>query len=159
KAGNASLIGEYGFEDVINLASNGAPDGKLEPALPVPPGSGRTPQSPEDVNGNGLLDTYGAKGVGDAFGSVYGADTAANPPNPFKDRIASCYTIARKNRVTGARHVLKLVDGGMPATAPLQSNLPTRPDNNGGGFTVGSENPVYIQADYNSSSSDPTWNN
>jgi hypothetical protein len=157
KAGNASLIGEYGFEDVINLANNGVPDGKLEAALPVPAGSGRTAQSPEDVNNNGVLDTYGVKGVGDAFGLAYGADTAANPPNPFKTRIASCYTIARKNRVTGARHVLKLVNGGMPNTAPLQSNLPTRPDNNAGGFTVGSENPVYLQGDYNSSSLDTAW--
>jgi hypothetical protein len=158
-AGANELAGEYGFEDTINLTNNGVPDGKLEPAPPVPPNSGRNAQSPEDVNNNGGLDIYGVKGVGDAFGTTYATDTdSTNPPNPYKHRIASCYTIARKNRVTGARHVLKLVDGGMPNTAPLQSNLPTKPDNTGG-FTVGSENPVYIQGDYNSSASDPMWNN
>jgi len=154
-----ALLGEYGFEDTINLANNGSPDGKLETAMPVPPKSGRTAQSPEDVNDNGTLETYGVKGVGDGFGSTYATDTdSTNPPDPFKDRIPNCYTTARKNRVTGARHVLKLVDGGMPNTATLQSNLPTRGDNNGGGFTVGSENPVFIQGDYNTSASDPMWN-
>jgi len=52
--------------------------------------------------------------------------------------------------VTGARHILKLVDGTL-------GNLPTRGDNNAGGFTVTSENPVYIQADYNTNSTDKTW--
>jgi hypothetical protein len=154
----STQAGEYGFEDTINLANNGVPDGKLEPAMPVPTGSGKTAYSPEDVNESGALDNYGVKGVGDAFGSTYANDTdTASPPNPYKDRIANCFTTARKNRVTGARHVLKLIDGGMPSTSPLQSNLPSRPDNNGGGFTVGSENPVYIQGDYNTSASDPMW--
>ena len=56
----------------------------------------------------------------------------------------------KKNWISGARHVLKLVDGSL-------GNVPVRADNGKGGFTVGSENPVYIQGDYNSSVADPTW--
>src|SRR5207237_9003917 len=51
--------------------------------------------------------------------------------------------------VTSARHVLKLVDG-------TRGNLPTRSDGKGG-FTVGSETPVYIQGDYNASAADNAW--
>jgi hypothetical protein len=37
-------------------------------------------------------------------------------------------------------------------------NVPTKPDGTGG-FTVGSENPVYVAGDYNSSAADPMWLN
>lgn len=63
--------------------------------------------------------------------------------------MTSCVKTGRKNRVTGARHVLKLVDGGL-------GNLPTQPAGTGG-FTVASENPVYIQGNYNTNSTDTTW--
>jgi hypothetical protein len=58
------------------------------------------------------------------------------------------------NAVTGARHVLKLVAAGGNAAG---SYLPVRADNNQGGFTVASENPVYVQGNYNSSAADPLW--
>jgi hypothetical protein len=57
--------------------------------------------------------------------------------------------------VTGARHVLKLVAAG--GNAAGTSYLPVRADNNQGGFTVASENPVYVQGNYNSSAADPLW--
>jgi hypothetical protein len=137
------IVGEYGFEDVINTPSgtSGKPDGTLETPTTV---SGVS-RSPEDVDNNGRLDKYGATNVGNGFG----INTNTVPPDPFTTRIANCYTTGRKNRVTGARHVLKLVDGSL-------GNLPTKPDGTGG-FTVASENPVYVQGDYNSSSADPTW--
>ncbi len=125
-------IGEYGFEDVVNSGSSaGTPDGALEPPVNA---------SPEDVNGNAVLDTYGAIDVGDGFG----VNTATTPRNPYQQ--VNCTTVGRANRVTGARHVLKLVDGTL-------GNLPTRLDNPTppGGFTVASENPVYVQGDYNAS--------
>jgi hypothetical protein len=59
--------------------------------------------------------------------------------------------VAQANWVSGARHVLKLVDGGL-------GNLPIRPDNGLGGFTVGSENPVYVYGNYNTNAGDPIWN-
>jgi len=151
-AGNPNLIGEYGFEDVINVPSGaaGTPDGALEA---IPPGKTR---SPEDVNANGVLDTYGVKHVGDAFGAAIAAATnAAVRPNPYSPRIANCFTVGRKNRVTGARHVLKLVNGTL-------GNVPTMPvavNGSMGGFTVASENPVYIQGNYNTNAADATWTN
>lgn len=142
----SKLQGEYGFEDVINSASNnGTPDGAPEAAVTIK----NKPQSPEDVNSNGRFDNYGAKDVGDGFG----VNTNTATPDPFSTRI-DCFTRGRKNRVTGARHALKLVDGSL-------GNVPVRllPNTDGtlGGFTVASENPVYIQGDYNSNAGDPSW--
>ena len=77
---------------------------------------------------------------------------AADNPYLTTGRISSCW-IAQNNWVSGARHVLKLVDGTL-------GNLPVRPDlasPNWGGFTVGSENPVYVYGDYNSNPADTIW--
>jgi hypothetical protein len=81
--------------------------------------------------------------VPDPFGTAAGA------------RIRSCSTIARKNWVSGARHVLRLVDGSL-------GNLPLSPTGtlaDPGGFSVASENPVYILGPYNSAPppTDTTW--
>lgn len=152
--------GEYGFEDTVNYAAGSPfkPNGSLEPV-------NYDGVSPEDVNGNLALDNYGVKGVGDAFGPATTTDTdVTNPPTPYAqtggtaERIPLA-TIGHANRVTGARHVLKLVDGSL-------GHLPTMPPASGcsyivpltgapnptgcGGFTVASENPVYILGNYNS---------
>jgi len=156
------LKGDYGFEDVINTPSNaaGTPDGTPEPVVNLKGGL----QSPEDTNQNGRLDKYGATnlalGFGPDTGATYFSQVVATPsaPNPYV-RV-SCLNTARKNWVSGARHVLKLVDGQWSAAQPrLPVRLVSNTDGTLGGFTVGSENPVYIQGDYNSSSADPMWTN
>jgi len=173
--------GEFGYEDTVNYANAGnnfAPDGKLDPV-------NYNGVSDEDVNGNLQLDNYGVKYTGDAYGTATTADTdTAGIPTPYAvgHRIPT-FTIGRANRVTGARHVLKLVDGSL-------GYVPTMPPGNAinscayvnattgaaqptgcGGFTVASENPVYIQGNYNSNcpaagsntctpgnpNYDPTW--
>lgn len=143
--------GDSGLEDSINTnTATGTPNGALENPAP-----GKT-FSPEDVNLNARLDNWGGVNVGDGFN----VNTATANPDPYglaAGRIANCYNIGAKNRVSGARHVLKLVDGGM--SAAVVSYLPRRWDTGKGGFTVGSENPVYIQGNYNSSVNDPTWAN
>ena len=122
--------GEYGFEDVINSASpTGTPDGVMEAS--------------EDVDQNGTVERWGAADVGN--GQRVGTNN-----NPYVN--VNCSTRGRQNIVTGARHVLKLVDGGL-------GNVPVRPDTGLGGFTVASENPVYVQGNYNSDNTDPFWNN
>jgi type II secretory pathway pseudopilin PulG len=122
--------GEYGFEDVINSASaTGTPDNVMEAA--------------EDVDLNLILDRWGAANVGNGLQQL-------TVNNPYAN--VNCSLRGRQNIVTGARHVLKLVDGGL-------GNLPVRPDNAQGGFTVASENPVYIQGNYNSDNTDPFWGN
>ncbi len=148
-----SQWGEYGFEDTVNfanLANNLKPDGKLDPV-------NYNGLSPEDVNSNTVLDTYGVFGVGDAWGPQTTTDTDATaPPTPYAQTAGhriNLATFGLANRVTGARHVLKLVDGSL-------GNLPTMPPASlcvqsaanptaCGGFTVASENPVYIQGNYN----------
>lgn len=176
------INGESGLEDVVNSGQNltsTTPDGALEPRTYYN-------YSPEDVDQNGFLDNWGEKNIGYGFG----INTNTNPLNSYK-RInvanvgansvdcASYNTntlalltgntdqIGMANAVTGARHVLKLVDGGMNS-ATLAGTLPVMPAASGctqsaanptgcGGFTVASENPVYIQGNYNTTSTDPFW--
>jgi hypothetical protein len=60
--------------------------------------------------------------------------------------LQSCSNVGRKNRVTGARHALRLVNGTL-------GNLPAAPGTATayltGGFSVASENPVYVLGEYN----------
>jgi len=142
--------GESGLEDVVNSGSAvGTPNGVLEPRA-------NYTYSPEDVDVNGLLDNWGARNIG------YGFGVNTNALNPFL-RIAGCNNAAftsgfgLANAVTGARHALKLVDGRLNVVGT--SPLPVRWDNQLGGFTVTSENPVYVQGDYNTSVLDPFWGN
>ena len=166
--GATAKTGDSGLEDVINRGSGpGTPDGNLET-----PAAGRTFSS-EDDNENGFLDNFGAANLGLGFwGTVASGATNLNQqinstaaPDPFgtnaagttNNRIGSCGTTARKNWVSGARHVLRLVDGSL-------GNVPRRTDgaatlNSPGGFTVASENPVYIWGDYNTNAADATGAN
>jgi len=124
--------GESGLEDDVNWGSaTGTPDGKLDTSA--------TP-SPEDVDQNNLLDNWGGVNVGDGFG----ISTNTVPPNPYAQ--VDCMNRGRQNWVSGARHVLRLLDGSL-------GNLPLP------GFTVAAENPVYVQGDYNSISGDSAFAN
>ena len=109
--------GEYGFEDFVNpLSSNGDANGMLDEG--------------EDVNGDGLLDTYG--------------EVEIVPPgaqDPLKGDQFHWQTWLepwemRVNRAIIFRRALKLVNGGLN-----QIPMP--------GLTVTSENPVYVQGDWN----------
>jgi len=149
--GAAAKTGDSGLEDVVNpgVASN-TPNGVLDTA--------------EDVNQNGVLDTFGTANLGLGFSNdgANSLNATINPSsgavdNPFT-RITLCGTTGRKNWMSGARHVLKLVDGSL-GNLPLSPAITvTNPDGTtstfNGGFTVASENPVYIQGDYNSSAAD-----
>jgi|HubBroStandDraft_5_1064220.scaffolds.fasta_scaffold01089_8 hypothetical protein len=162
--GAASKSGDAGLEDVINRASGaGVPDGTLE-TIPA-----NRSFSPEDDNENGVLDKFGGANMGLGFWgtvststqnlnsmimtntakpNIFGADTAGND----NSRIASCSNTARKNWVSGARHVLRLVDGAL-GQVPRRTDAGATLDSPGG-FTVASENPLYIWGDYNSNATD-----
>ena len=115
--------GEYGFEDVVNSTNAaGTPNGALDAG--------------EDVNGNGLLDTYGQ------FPNFLGAINTVPPgaalplnatarPNTAVGRAA-----AMTSRALLFRRALKLQNGG-------QGNIVLP------GLTVATENPLYIQGDWN----------
>jgi hypothetical protein len=186
------INGESGIEDVVNSAQNltsTTTDGVAESLSYYG-------YSPEDVDQNGFLDNWGEKNIGYGLGintntaplNPYKRVSAANPGlatsidcaayNPGTTTTplpaptaATLFTGATDqeglaNPVSGARHVLKLVDGGMSATGV--SYLPVMPPASGcsqsaanptgcGGFTIASENPVYVQGNYNSSAADPFW--
>jgi hypothetical protein len=131
-------LGEYGMEDMINpTSSTGAADRSLD----------NPPQGylvAEDVNSNNQLDSYGMINLGDGFNTgaqgAYPPETEGLPAlgsldDPTTTRIAR--GIAYANQVSGARHALKLINGSL-------GNVPVP------GFTLASENPVYIKGDYNS---------
>jgi hypothetical protein len=165
--------GDSGLEDTINSSSTvGTPDGVKETKM-----AGQA-FSPEDDNENGVLDNWGAYNLGLGFyGIVSDAatpgtnlnteinSTGPSKPDPYGtiaagggDRIKSCGRTGRKNWVSGARHVLKLVDGSLGNVPLLSVPIVYNGTNYYGGFTVASENPVYIQGDYNSNAADTTWN-
>jgi hypothetical protein len=118
--------GEYGFEDFVNPASaNGTPNGVLDTA--------------EDVNGNSALDVYGETPILPP-GPASPLDGNARPWMNHNGTDVTA-TIARVNKPIFFRRALKLVNGsainlGMNGPVPF-------------GLAVTSENPVYIQGNYN----------
>jgi hypothetical protein len=141
------------LNDTVNAASpTGIPDNALEPLTYYP-------YSPEDVGQkkNGILDKWGYTNLGAGFGLVGAALTQPYYISGTTPGIASCSTTAEWNMVAGPRHVLRLVDGGMSGGAVSYLPHPIAPATFGNGFTVASEEPVYVLGDYNSGPADPMW--
>lgn len=141
--------GEFGYEDNVNSTSaTGAPDGVL--------------QNGEDVNGNGTQQLYGQIPWNNAANIPSGAlapytFAAARPTTQIPISNAAGVTgagAARVNKNILFRRALKLVNGAIVGGV---NNLPTS------GLTVTSENPIYVQGDYNGTSAtlpaDATWTN
>jgi hypothetical protein len=159
QAGVPVETGEFGYEDTVNPGTAaGAPNGGL-------------PETGEDANGDAALDLYGriARNV-PAFPLLTptGSPCVAGYPNPLHAATlvtqvltnpslgvlatvgANCAgagqvalatpavvkpLVARANRPLFFRRALKIVNGGL-------GNLPN-------GLTIASENPTYVQGDYN----------
>ncbi|MBN2243362.1 MAG: hypothetical protein JW793_11795 [Acidobacteria bacterium] len=115
--------GEYGFEDIVNPndAANGLPNGGMDDG--------------EDINSNGVFDTYGATPI---------LPTGAGAPLDASARpwTAVSGNIARKNLPVLFRRALKLVNGSV-------IDLGANAEGINYGLAVVSENPVYVQGDYN----------
>ncbi len=161
-----NLSGMSGLNDTVNSTSVlGVPDGVLEP-ITYYATARPTPYSPEDVaiKNNGIVDRFGQANLGAGFGVA-----AANISQPYyifgvTGNAVTCYAppapaapTAEWNMVTGPRHVLRLVDGAMDNAGTSYLPHPIAPATFGNGFTVASEEPVYVFGDYNSGSSDPLW--
>ncbi len=176
-----NFSGMSGLNDTVNSSSQlGVPDGVLEPITYYSAANPQVtvPYSPEDtavkgaaVNG-GNVDNWGEKYLGAGFGLSGGAMTEPYYIHgTITNNAIQCYTnvpttpsaspypgTAEWNMVTGPRHVLRLVDGGMDNKG--NSYLPPTNGNAavyGVGFTVASEEPVYVWGDYNTGSADPFW--
>ena len=171
----SQLSGASGLEDTINsTSSTGVQDNVLEPRAFYT-------FSPEDVNDDTFLDNQGENLIGAGFNltSTYYRNAyfpiPANPVNSSANQV-NCNTSTysggaatttvytgtgnpESNMVTGPRHALRLVDGGMGGTTGTTSYLPHAASTSayGNGFTVVSEEPVYVLGDYNSGISDPFW--
>jgi hypothetical protein len=133
-AGNET--GEFGFEDIVNPANaNGVPNNVLDVG--------------EDFNGNGLLDVYGATphapvavpgalpavGIGTMSAPYVAAMKPSTPVEAGNNDLLG-QAIARRNPSVFFRRALKLQNGALGnIVAP--------------GLTVVSENPVYIQGNWN----------
>ena len=142
------ISGVSGLEDTINTVNaNGTADGQLEGAVFYG-------FSPEDVDNNGKLDDWGEVNLG------YGFGVNIVTGNVYSDTI-TCATTGAMNLVTGARHVLRLVDGGMGAgnVSYVPGSVPIPPSTTTTGFTVASEEPVYVYGNYNTWANDPLWAN
>jgi len=122
--------GELGFEDFVNpgdpqSVSNGALD------------------AGEDMNGNGTLETYGGT---PRMPQVNGTALVPNGSTSIGTGSTLLTTVphwvARVNPPVFFRRALKLVNGG-------RGQLPA---NGLQGLTVASENPVYVQGNYNADS-------
>jgi hypothetical protein len=115
--------GEYGFEDFVNPTSGtGVPNGTLDAG--------------EDVNASGALDSYGqfpsTNGTsGQVVDGLFPLDANARPTTLIKGAQAQV------NRAILFRHALKLVNGNTIAANGVT------------GLTIASENPVYVQGDWN----------
>ena len=152
------ITGMSGLEDVVNSASQwGVPDKALEAISYYNGTKGTGRYSPEDTNADGFLDVWGAKYLRAGFTLGAGNDPDMSQAYYLPGTtvgIASCATTGLWNVVTGPRHGLRLVDGGMDGAGNSYLPHPVPPAT-GFGFTVASEEPVYVYGNYNSGTSDP----
>jgi hypothetical protein len=131
--------GEFGYEDQVNsTTSAGTPDGVL--------------QAGEDMNGDGTQQTYG-KTPSTIGGNIPAGSTApydatlsnaagTTGSSPWRTIIADNAGQTRVNKVVLFRRALKLING----VSSGATSLPVS------GLTVATENPAYVQGNYNTTS-------
>lgn len=138
--------GEFGFEDFVNSTTTaGTPDGVLQAGEDVNVGDPRWAANTQQLYGqvpwnNAVNIPTGAT----APYSFAGARPWTLIPQANATTPAPGAGAARVNKVVLFRRALKLVNGGISGGV---NKLPTD------GLTVAAENPVYVQGDYNGTSS------
>jgi len=172
---------------VNSSSSVGIPSGSLEPmsyyAGATTPYSPEDPAVKGAAVNLGQVETWGTTNLGAGFGItsanmnkpyyIYGNVTVsgiqcysgtatvntANGNNVITG-FSATYNVptAEWNMVAGPRHGLRLIDAGMDTAG--NSYLPPTGGTqaiNGNGFTVASEEPVYVWGNYNTGPADPFW--
>ncbi len=161
----ADLDGEYGYEPVVDAtekiwsphgmeSANGTEKAAVDTTMGGVNGGEDINGTTFSVNGggDGKIASHGRFDLGDGFGAVNLAwpgnlvGTTGNITDSPAARITNCATVGQSNLVTGTRHALKLVNGSA-------GNLPADAGGNPIGITVASEQPVYVQGNYNAKSS------
>jgi Tfp pilus assembly protein PilX len=143
--------GEYGFNDLVNSndAANGCPDGKAE-------------QPGEDLAENGVLYTYGMKPTPSVTNGMF-ADALVSALTPSSCVVTGVWPgyflrnaqDARMNPPLFFRRALKVVNG---SNLKLPLGAVPCPGSTVCGLTIASENPVYVQGDYNANSAGGGFN-
>jgi hypothetical protein len=124
--------GEYGDEDRVNRASA---DGVA---------NGGAPETGEDFNGDGVLQTYGQTPILPVGYTLQGGTPATLPANTFYTPLTTAArpwttvsaAVAKANRPIFFRRALKIVNGA-------QGQLPAD------GLNITAENPVYVVGPFN----------
>ena len=153
--------GEYGYFDLVNSADiKGCPDNKIEP-IPATGGP-----SAEDPAGAGVLATYGENTFPNTLVDSTGVTTAStlfsNLPNAAVQADPLCATGSggispwprsflkqandgRENPNALFRRAVKVVNGNLISLPPCLGGVSC-------GLTIATENPAYIQGDFNANS-------
>ena len=133
----AQETAEYGFEDFVNAGvANGVPNGTCETG--------------EDVNESGACETYGkVPTYNGAYTSVGPMTAPYTNAATFTPNTLIRTSFLQVNRPVFFRRALKLVNGSTLGSDATVANRVT-------GFTVVSENPVYIQGDWNATTANWT---
>jgi hypothetical protein len=128
--GSGAETGEYGFEDIVNPSSStGAPNNSLDTG--------------EDFNGKNGLETYGKTAhLPDGITAFPGAPYTSTATPITQVGTTNTIAVARRNPAFFFRRALKITRGqDLSSISNLQ------------GLTIASENPVYIQGNWNSNGS------
>jgi hypothetical protein len=130
--------GEYGFEDfVMTSSSQTAPNGTLDTG--------------EDLNASGTLETYGATYAGTYPLTTAGAALTWTSPlgstvRPYTNVNTITVDVAKRNPARFFRRALKLTNGTGIAAAGVY------------GLTIATENPMYVQGNYNATAANFSTN-
>jgi hypothetical protein len=158
--------GEYGYFDLVNSAdANGCPDNKIEP-IPATGGP-----SAEDPGGSGVLAIYGENtfpvGLVDSTGVPTFTTLFSNLPNaavqadplcaggsggisPWPRSFLKQNNDGRENPNALFRRAVKIVNGSL-------ITMPGCPGAVSCGLSITTENPAYIQGDFNANSAGGGW--
>jgi hypothetical protein len=139
--GDDQETGDFGWEDNINTDANSTPNNQLDHPFVDVQGVNRWS---EDVNQSGTLQNYGgtasllpAAGLYQQVAPPLGATPLLGVYDLWNTTVD--WGVARRNRAFFFRRALKLVHGGRGLL----------PANGSQGLTVSSENPVYVEGNYN----------
>ena len=142
--------GSFGYNDFVNAsnAATGCPNG------PLPPTPG-IPEQGEDLEGDGILRTYGGLSITPA-NVLTGMGAGPFQPNcgsiNWPGYVYNYTQEGRENQQTIFRRALKLVDG---ATLNLGTSCYGAAPNPPCGSYDRLREPVYIQGDYNTNTNTP----
>jgi len=145
--------GEYGFGDFVNSSKiQGCPDNKLEPGEDLD-GNGAFYNYGEVTFPPGMVDSTGAQTWKTLFINALNATTAdplclaggTGGITPWPQTFLNAANEGRQNPSALFRRSLKIVNGGA-------INLPLCPGAITCGLTIATENPAYVQGDFNANS-------